>query len=323
MGKSPIERISFAEIEGVQTGNCQDNVAKTGVTVFYFPIPAPAAVSVLGGGPASREVSLADPERNANALNALVFGGGSSFGLEASHGVMKCLEEKGVGYFTGPCLVPLVCQSDIYDLTYGAADVRPDRDMGYRACSEALTGNHPVSGSVGAGTGATVGKPKGTSQAQKGGIGYAAGKVGGLVVGVAAVVNAYGDIYHLDRKVAGMTNEERDGFSDAADALLELQPSDLLTGNTTLVAVFTNGDLSPIELKKVANMASAGMARAIRPAFTMADGDTLYALSVGSHKVRADVNVTGALAATLVAEAIFDAVQSGKVSEKEFLENIH
>lgn len=314
--------IPFSAIDGVQVGNATDTSSMTGVTVFYFPTPARAAVSVLGGGPASRELSLIDLERCSNPIDALVFSGGSSFGLEASTGVQACLEKRGIGFDTGYAVVPLICQSSIYDLGFGSADVRPDASMGYAACDEALSSNKPASGSIGAGTGATVGKPCGMARAQKSGIGYAAARLGDLMVGVVAVVNAYGDIYHHGRKIAGLKSESGSGYEDAADALYEMQPENLFTGNTTLAAVFTNGEFSPSELKKIANMASAGMARAIRPVFTMADGDTLYALSVGKAGTKADINVAGSLAADLVEDAIADAVKSSSMADEDFLSHI-
>lgn len=315
-------KIPFCDIQGLLVGNAQDKQAQTGVTVFCFPQMADVAVNVLGGGPAARESELANPERNSPGLNALVFAGGSSYGLEASHGVMQWLEEHGIGYDTGPCLVPIVCQSDIYDLTYGRADIRPDKAMGYAACADAFSGGQPLSGNAGAGTGATVGKARIIKQAQKGGIGYAAARLGDLVVGAAIVTNSYGDIYFEGKKIAGMTDVSRKVFEDAAEALYELQPTDLLTGNTTIAAVFTNGRFSPTELKKIANMAAAGMARSIRPVFTMADGDTIYALSIRGDRVQADINVTGSLAADMIGLAIKDAVESARVSDEEFLSNI-
>ena len=315
-------KVPFCDIQGLLVGNAQDKQAQTGVTVFCFPHMADVAVNVLGGGPAARESELANPERNSPGLNALVFAGGSSYGLEASHGVMQWLEEHGIGYDTGPCLVPIVCQSDIYDLTYGRADIRPDKAMGYAACADAFGGGQPLSGSAGAGTGATVGKARIIKQAQKGGIGYAAARLGDLVVGAAVVTNSYGDIYFEGKKIAGMTDVSRKVFEDAAEALYELQPTDLLTGNTTIAAVFTNGRFSPTELKKMANMAAAGMARSIRPVFTMADGDTIYALSIRGDRVQADINVTGSLAADMIGLAIKDAVESARVSDEEFLSNI-
>ena len=322
ISQSVVKHIPFSDLKGISVGNAQDNEAKTGVTVFYFPDTACAAVKVLGGGPASRETPLLDAERSNTPINALVLGGGSAFGLEASHGVMKCLEEAGIGFDTGYALVPIVCQSDIYDLSYGKPNVRPDIAMGYEACKKALQTNHVESGNVGAGTGATVGKAKGMGQSQKSGIGYAAAQIGDLIVGVTAVVNAYGDIYCHGEKIAGMTDSKRSEFQDAAEILFATQPRNLFTGNTTLVAVFTNGNFDTAALKKIANMSTAGFARAIRPIFTMADGDTIYAVSVGKDKVDAEVNVAGTLAADLVEEAIRDAVVSSKIPDDEFLKNI-
>ena len=320
---SSVIRIPFSEIQGLQVGNSSSAEGKTGVTVFYFPRQASDAVQVFGGGPASREISLLDPERNQVPVDALVLAGGSSFGLDASAGVRNCLESHGHGIDTGYARVPIVCQSDIFDLGYGSSDIRPDERMGFDACKDAMDGNHPVSGNAGAGIGATVGKACGMERAWKSGIGYAAARIGELVVGVAAVVNAYGDIFFHGRKIAGMTDPSRAGFSDAADALLEMQPHNLFTGNTTLAAVFTNASFRTSDLKKIINMASAGMARAIRPVFTMADGDTIYAFSIGGAKeVVADINVVGTLAADLLEEAVADAVMTSKVPEDEYLSNI-
>jgi len=314
--------IDFSQIEGISVGNETDNVGKTGVTVFYFPQSAKGAVLVLGGGPASRETPTLDPERNGTPLNALVFAGGSAYGLEASQGVMECLEAKGIGYDTGAALVPIVCQSDIFDLGYGKANARPDKAMGYRACIKALEANNPVSGNIGAGTGATVGKAHGIRQAQKGGIGYAAARLGDLVVGVAVVVNAFGDIFHDGVQIAGLTNPERTGFANSTDALYEMQAKNLFTGNTTIAALFTNGDFTQVELKKIAALTSAGLFRSISPAATSADGDTIYAISVGSKKVHSTTDVAGVLAAQLIEKAIHDAITSSKLSEEEFLSNI-
>ena len=140
-----LKNIPFSDIKGLQVGNAQDDRAKTGVTVFYFPTPATAAVKILGGGPASRETPLLDPDRNSLPLNALVFGGGSAYGLAAADGVMRRMEEIGAGYDTGFGIVPIVGQSDIFDLSYGDGSVRPDREMGYRAASEAVKRNDPRS----------------------------------------------------------------------------------------------------------------------------------------------------------------------------------
>ncbi len=222
-----------------------------------------------------------------------------------------------MGYETGSALVPLVCQSCIYDLGYRSATVRPDEKMGYAACEASFSGNNPRSGSVGAGTGATVGKAAGMEKSQKAGIGYAALQMGSLQIGVAVVLNSYGDIYYQGKKIAGMQSAEADSYTTllqtAEENLFVSTPSG--TTNTTLVAVFTNGDFSPAQLKHLAQMASAGLARSINPAFTTADGDTVYALSVGkdTDKVTAQLDAVGALTATLVEEAIADAVRSAGI----------
>jgi L-aminopeptidase/D-esterase-like protein len=317
--------ISFSEIPWVRVGNAQAEDAATGVTVFRFTTPVRAAVSIFGGGPASRETETIAPERN-HPLNALVFSGGSAYGLAASDGVMRCLEEHGVGYDTGIALVPIVCQSCIYDLGYGSASIRPDAAMGYAACEDSFSASDPCSGNVGAGTGATVGKAAGMRQSQKAGIGYAALQQGALQLGVAVVLNAYGDIYAGGKKIAGMRTPDRHAFGDSFQTLLQTAGGNLFTSvtNTTLAAVFTNGDFSPAELKHLAQMASAGMARSISPAFTTADGDTVYAISAGEEtdRVAASLDAVGALAATLLEEAMADAVRSAALSEAEFLQKV-
>ena len=311
-----LKSIPFSDIQGVSVGNAQDEAAGTGVTVFRLTEAGRAAVEVFGGGPASRETEVIAVERN-HPINALVFSGGSAFGLAASSGVARCLEKHGVGYETGSALVPLVCQSCIYDLGYRSATIRPDEKMGYAACEASFSGNNPRSGSVGAGTGATVGKAAGMEKSQKAGIGYAALQMGSLQIGVAVVLNSYGDIYYQGKKIAGMQSAEADSYTTllqtAEENLFVSTPSG--TTNTTLVAVFTNGDFSPAQLKHLAQMASAGLARSINPAFTTADGDTVYALSVGKEKdkVTAQLDAVGALTATLVEEAIADAVRSAGI----------
>ena len=320
--ESLVESLPFSQLQGVSVGNAQDNDAKTGVTVFFFPKASMASAVVLGGGPASRELPLLDPQRNTQPLNALVFSGGSAYGLAASDGVANCLEEHGFGYNTGFGLVPIVCQSCIFDLSYGKGNVRPDREMGYKACESAIAGNSPLSGNVGAGTGATVGKPGGMASAQKSGIGYAAARLGRLEVGVAVVVNSLGDIFQDGVKIAGMTTADRKGFVSAEMAVLMNQYSDLIVGNTTIAAVFTNAHLSVSDLQKVANIASTGMARCIRPVFTMADGDTVYGISLSDGDVQSDVNTIGVLASLVMEKAIADAILSSRIPDEEYLANI-
>ncbi len=180
------KEIDIREIKGIRIGQAENAEAGTGVTVVIAPAGAPAGLSVLGGGPASRESELLKPEAAAEAIHAVAIGGGSAFGLDAAGGVMKYLEERGIGFDTGFAKVPLVCQSDIYDLGAGDAYTRPDREMGYKACVNAEAENGDGTrgnyrdGSFGAGTGATVGKLRGMETCMKSGIGSYAMRLGDL-----------------------------------------------------------------------------------------------------------------------------------------------
>lgn len=316
------EEISITDLAGVKIGNAQDEDAMTGVTVFLFDPPSIGGVDVSGGGPASRESQLLSPLTNQVPVNALVLSGGSAFGLDASGGVMRYLEERGKGLPVLGTVVPLVCQSCIFDLGIGSASRRPDGEMGYRACVDAER-NQPVSGIAGAGTGATVGKGNGIAQGQKSGIGYYAVQLGELKVGAVAVVNAFGDIYdpRTGQKIAGMLNPQRTAFVSCEAALCQSQQAAAAGANTTLGAVFTNGAFDQAAMNKIASMARAAFGRCIRPSGTMIDGDTIYAFSVG-EQVEADINAVGTLAVAVLSEAIRDAVTSSVMPEEEFLRKI-
>ncbi|BAL82792.1 putative peptidase [Selenomonas ruminantium subsp. lactilytica TAM6421] len=317
-----MQEIPFSEIEGVQVGNAQNDTAKTGVTVLFFPAGAKTGVDISGGGPASRETPVLDPTREDLGIHAIVMAGGSAYGLAAADGVMRCLEENGIGFDTGFARVPLVVQSDIYDLSYGSASVRPDSDMGYAACQNALRQNSPLSGSVGAGTGATVGKFCGMKQSQKSGIGYYAVQVGDLKMGAVVVVNALGDVYARGKKIAGLTNAQRTDFLDSVQELYRLAaPKDLLSRtNTTIGAVVTNGAFDKAQLTRIAQQTRNAYARSIKPVGTLADGDTIYASACGKL-MQADVNMAGTLAAEVMERAIENAVLSAKMADAEYLAN--
>lgn len=304
-----VQEISIADIGELRIGNAQDDEAKTGVTVLLFEQGAKVGVDVSGGGPASRETRLAEPLTADNPIHAIVLSGGSAYGLAAADGVMRYLEERGIGYDTGFAKVPLVCQSCIYDLGVGRADVRPDAKMGYAACKDAET-NHPECGSIGAGCGASVGKLYGMKRASGSGIGIHAVKVGNLQMAAVVVVNALGDIFDGDtgKKLAGLRTEDGSSFADTRQELYRIsRETDLFTGNTTIGAVITNGKFSKAEMSKIASMARSGYARCINPVGTMADGDTIYAASIGD--VEADINVAGTLAADVMTKAIKKAVK--------------
>lgn len=310
-----IHEISITEIKGLSMGHAQDQEAKTGVTVLLFDKDRGAVTGcdISGGGPASRETPLTSPVTADNPLNAIVLSGGSAYGLAASDGVMRCLEDHGIGFETGFAKVPLVCQSCIFDLGLGSATIRPDAKMGYEACLQAL--EHPATamGNVGAGTGATVGKLCGMERAFKTGIGCYAMALGELQVAAVVVVNALGDIFDPANgaKIAGLMNEDRTAFGDSYEELWKLGcPQNLFTGNTTIGAVITNGRFNKAQMNKIASMTRNAYARCINPVGTMADGDSIYAASIGD--VKADINVVGTLAAQVMERAIVKAVESAR-----------
>lgn len=221
--KISMQKIPISEMENyVHLGHAEDTEAETGVTVLYFPTGAEVGSDISGGGPASRETPLTHTITADNPINALVLGGGSAYGLAAADGVMRCLEQHGIGYDTGAALVPLVVQSCIYDLSYGRQDVRPDAAMGWKACECALLGTSDAHGNVGGGTGATVGKLAGMKRAQKSGLGIYAVKLGELMAAAVVIVNAVGDVYDpaTGQMIAGTHDESRSALISGTDLLL-------------------------------------------------------------------------------------------------------
>ena len=303
-----MQEIKITDIGNIKIGNAQNYKHGTGVTVIIAEEGMAAGIDIRGGGPASRETPLLNPLMQADSIHALVLSGGSAFGLDASAGVMKYLEEKGVGFDTGVAKVPLVCQSCIFDLGYKDANYRPDSIMGYDACINSEL-NTPMEGSVGAGTGATVGKLYGMEQSQKSGMGIYAVQIGELKIGAIVVVNAFGDVFNSEgNKIAGLTNKEGTEFLDFKEEMYRsLTPKNQFTGNTTIGAVITNAKFEKAMLSKIASMAQNALARRISPVHTMADGDSIYALSVGN--VIADINAVGTLACQVMEEAIERAVK--------------
>lgn len=304
-------------------GHAQNDAGGTGVTVIYFPKGARAGCDISGGGPASRETPLALPMTADNPINAIVLSGGSAYGLAASDGVMQVLGEKGIGYATPAGVVPLVCQSCIYDLPYRDPSVRPDAQMGREAALNALSGTCALSGSIGGGAGATVGKIAGFDRCSKSGLGLCVKSVGNLWAAAIAVVNAFGDICNPEtgQIIAGLRSEDGKKFADTTDTLYRMVSSSAFHSseyegmNTTVSAVITNAALNKAEAAKCASMARSAYARCIRPVGTMMDGDTIYAASVGNFK--ADISLTGILLTDALEGAIVDAVSpSQDVAEK-------
>lgn len=307
-----MKEIGIMEVGGFRVGHAQNEEAATGCTVILCDQMSPAGLDVRGGGPASRESQILNPVANAEGINAVLLSGGSAFGLDAAGGVQKYLEERDIGFDVGVTKVPLVSQSCLFDLTVGSKDVRPDAAMAYAACENARA-DAPAEGNVGAGTGCSVGKYRGMERAMKSGFGTYALQAGALKVGALVAVNALGDIYGPEgTQIAGLLNPERNGLSSTLDELFHdvTLAENLFTGNTTLGVIVTNAKFHKTQLTKIAGMTHNGYARAIRPVHTTADGDSIYALSVG--QVPGDINVVGAMAALAMERAILRAVQSAR-----------
>ena len=319
--------ISIREIKGLCIGQTEDADAGTGCTVLVCERGMAAGLDIRGGGPASRDTHLLDPLTAAQSIHAIVLGGGSAFGLGAADGVMAYLEKRDIGFDVGVTKVPLVAQSDIFDLTVGDKSVRPDRAMGYAAAKNAMEAPNYRDGNYGAGCGATVGKLAGMETCMKSGIGSYAIQLGPLQIGAVVVVNALGDVYDwkTGRKVAGLLTPDKKGFRDSVALMQEsiAVHENRFAENTTIGAVVTNAAFTKAQLCKIAGMAHNGYARSIRPVHTSADGDSIYALSVGH--ISADMDLVGTLAAEVMSEAILRAVTSaesayGFVAAKEMRE---
>ena len=310
-----MKEISFSELDGdFRIGSVENQSAGTGCTVIICPQGAPCSVDIRGGGPASRESGLLDPVAAADRIHAVLLSGGSAYGLDAAGGVMRYLEEQGIGLPVGDALVPLVVAACIFDLVCGE-NVRPDAAMGYAACVDAQAGRAPMEGNHGVGTGATVGKLLNGDGMMKTGLGTFALEIGELQVGAIVAVNALGDVIDAQGNIlAGLRSADGKGFADTRQVMFdhyeELVP--ILSGsgqaatNTTIGAVITNGKFDKTQLKKLAALASNGVVRAVRPVNTTADGDSIFALSVGD--VECDINLVGTAAAYAMEQAIRRAV---------------
>jgi L-aminopeptidase/D-esterase-like protein len=293
---------AITDVRGIEVGQAQDEGALTGCTVLLCRQGAVAGVDVRGSAPGTRETDLLDPVNLVEMVHAVVLTGGSAYGLDAASGVMRYLEQQGIGYSMGTVKVPIVPAAVLYDLGLGRADVRPDAAMGYRAAASASS-DAPAEGNAGAGTGASIGKIRGMDYAMKAGIGTTSIDINGLIIGAIVAVNAVGDVMDpgSGMKIAGL----RSGTT------LEWMKSSLapsaVQSNTVIGAVATNAKLNKAQATKVAQMAQDGLAQAIRPAHTMFDGDTIFALATG--ELQADVSMVGAFAAEMMAQAIVRAAR--------------
>ncbi|MDR5695037.1 MAG: P1 family peptidase [Armatimonadota bacterium] len=298
---------SITRVPGIKVGHATDLDAITGCTVILCEGGAVGGVEVRGSAPGTRETDLLRPMQHVERVHAVLLTGGSAFGLAAADGVMRYLEERGIGYDVGVTKVPIVPAAVLFDLRIGDFRIRPNAEMGYQACLEASAGP-PAEGSVGAGTGATVGKLLGMASAMKGGIGtWALSLPGGVVVGAIVAVNAFGDIVddRTGKILAGARDPSTGAFLDTAKALFALPPPGF-PDNTTIGVVATNARLTKEQANKLAQLSHNGLARTVSPAHTMVDGDTMFVLATG--EVEANFFAVGAAAVEVVATAVKRAV---------------
>jgi L-aminopeptidase/D-esterase-like protein len=312
---------SITDVPGIEVGHAQNDEALTGCTVILCRKGAVAGLDVRGGAPGTRETDLLNPINLVEKVHAVMLAGGSAFGLDAASGAMRYLEEHKIGFNTGMARVPIVPSAILYDLSVGRADVRPDAGMGYAACNAASDAVVPE-GNAGAGTGASVGKIFGQKQAMKSGIGSASLSIGkGIIVGALAAVNAFGDIVdpHTGEIVAGVRSAKvgplqfgtPNYFADTLQLMKTFTGRTVLNfatrANTVIGVVAVNASFNKAAMTKIAQMAQDGVARVVRPAHTMLDGDVVFALATGVKQ--ADVSTVGAFAAEALSQAILRAVR--------------
>ncbi len=315
---------SITDVPGIRVGHAHDAEALTGCTVVLCEDGAVAGVDQRGGGPGTRETDLLRPLHFVQKVHAVLLSGGSAFGLDAAGGVVRYLEERGIGFDMQVAKVPIVPAAILFDLFIGRSDVRPDAAMGYAAC-QAASDEPPAEGNAGAGMGATVGKFLGPAGMMKSGIGTASTDLGGgAVVGAIVAASPIGDVIDpttgailagtRPAKVGPIHIGGEGPFIDTLEAMRSGIGRTALRmmsrGNSVIGVVATDARLTKEEANKVAQMAHNGIARAVRPAHLMLDGDTIFALSTGRKKV--DVNVVGAYAAEVVAQSIVRAVMAAE-----------
>ncbi|MGO0061369.1 P1 family peptidase [Brevibacillus fluminis] len=300
---------TIVDVKGIKVGQVQNVEALTGCTVLLMEEGAVCGVDVRGSAPGTRETDLLDPSNLVEQVHAIVLTGGSAFGLDSASGVMKYLEERGIGLDTGFATVPIVPAACLFDLPLGDPKVRPDQEMGYLAASIASV-DKVEQGNVGAGTGASVGKMCGFAHAMKGGLGSVARVYpNGLVIGAIVAVNAVGEVrdMHTGEVLAGALDESGK-FRNILTSVMGDGFTPIPSGtNTTIGVVASNARLTKAQAKKVAQMSHNGLARTIYPVHTMYDGDTIFA--VGTGEIEASVDLIGTLSADVLAEAVMEAIK--------------
>lgn len=307
-----IQKISISEIPGFKIGQAQNQEGATGCTAIVCEQGAVCGVDVRGGSPGTRDTDALNPVNNREKTHAVLLSGGSAFGLDAAGGVMQFLEERKIGRDVAVTVVPNVCAAVLFDLKCGSSVIRPDKEMGYSACKNAFGGMRWQSGNYGAGTGATVGKIAGIEYAMKGGIGSSAFQYNDLNVGAIVAVNCSGDVYDYQsgKIIAGARSKEKKEFADSEKLFLEKYQDgkDIFSGNTVIGCIMTNANLTKPQSTKLAALGQNGIARMIRPAHTVFDGDTIFTMCSGQVDTKLDA--VGILACRAVENAIVDAIKS-------------
>ncbi|CAN5690030.1 P1 family peptidase [soil metagenome] len=299
---------NLCDVPGVLVGHASDYEGLTGCTAVLFDHSAVVAVDVRGSSPGTRETDRLGPLGIVRDTHAVLLTGGSAFGLAAADGVVRFLEEKNVGLDIGVAKIPLVSAAVIFDLMAGSPDARPDAEMGYTASASAASEDFDQ-GSVGAGTGATVGKMLGLDRAMKGGLGSASVQLeGGLIVAALAVVNAVGDVRDEQGTILAGPRAENGELADSIELMPRGAEHMRWGQNTTLGVVATNARLTKPEATKVAQMSHDGLARAVYPVHTSVDGDVVFAASSGQIDTAPDV--VGAWGAHAMQQAILRAIRS-------------
>ena len=308
-----MRRTSITDVSGILVGHSTNTDAATGCTVILCEDGAVGGVDVRGSAPGTRETDLLRPTALVNEVHGVLLSGGSAFGLAAATGVVRYLEGKGVGLQFAGATIPIVPAAILFDLGLVRGDVRPTAEDGEAAC-ESASGGAVMEGSMGAGTGATVGKALGMERAMKGGIGSASVSLtDGTVVGAIVAVNAIGGVYEAatGRIVAGPRGKSGAEILDAMDVFLSPEYGarrEATPSNTTIGVVATNAALNKAQANKLASAAQDGVALAVRPAHLMGDGDTMFALATGKSDAEFDMNRLLAAAAVCVSDAIVRAV---------------
>ncbi len=307
---------TLADVPGIAVGHTTNLEGLTGCTVVLCPEGAVAAVDVRGGAPGTRETDLLGPARLVQKVHAILLTGGSAFGLAAADGVVRFLADRGVGQPVGSHRVPIVPAAVLFDLGIGESHAFPDAVAGWHAAATARS-DGVEEGCVGAGTGATVGKVLGIGQAVKSGIGTAALRLGtGITVGALVAVNALGDVVNpiTGQVIAGARHPTTGAYVSAVTQILQGNLSPLSPGptNTTIGVVATDASLGRDDLARVATAAHDGLARVVRPAHTLFDGDTFFALATGRSTAQVNPVAVSVAASEVVATAIIRAVMNAR-----------